>query len=69
MRASMRGVYLISAADHTSVKCRRRPTAPSCTSQSRTCAVDGDGVGTVQMQSEYVHRHRPTENEIASQWH
>ena len=28
MRASMRGVYMISAADHTSVKRRRRPTAP-----------------------------------------
>jgi len=46
MLASMRGVYLISAADHTSVKCRRHPTVPSCASQPRTCAVDGDGVGT-----------------------
>jgi len=36
----MRSMYLISAADHTSVKRRRRPCQP------HTCAVDGGGVGT-----------------------
>ena len=43
----MHGMYLISAADHTSVKCRRRPTEPPCTRQPRTCAVDKGGGGFV----------------------
>jgi len=45
MHASMRGMYLISAADHTSVKHRRRRTAPPCASRPHTCAVDGDVAG------------------------
>jgi len=38
--APMSSMYLISAADHTSVKRRRRPCRP------HNCAVDGGGVGT-----------------------
>ena len=39
MHAPMRSMYLISAADHTSVKRCRRPCWP------HICAVDGGGVG------------------------
>ena len=38
-------MYLISAADHTSVKRRRRPTAPPHACRPRICVVDGDVVG------------------------
>ena len=61
----MHGMYLISAADHTSVKCRRRPTEPPCTRQPRTCAVDGDGAGDAYIK--ISQRLRPAEDEIASQ--
>ena len=39
MRAPMHSMYLIVAADHTSIKRRRYPFRP------HTCAVDGGGVG------------------------
>jgi len=55
MRAPMHGMYLISAAHHTSIKgqIRRHPVAPCCASSPHTCVVDGDRAGDTYMQSKY----------------
>jgi len=41
----MHSMYLISAADHTSIKCSRRPTVPPCACSPHTHAVDRDREG------------------------
>jgi len=60
MRAYMRGVYFISAADHTSVKRRHRPTVPPVQE-------NGDGAGTPQ--SKYVQRLRSAVTVKSRLWH
>ena len=47
----LRELYLISAADHTSVKRRRRSRAPPCASRPRTCVADGDVAGDAYIEA------------------
>ena len=48
----LREMYLISAADHTSVKRRRRSRAPPCaSSRPRTCVADGDVAGDAYVEA------------------
>jgi len=63
-------MYLISDADHTSIKRRRRrrrPTAPPCASRPRTCVVDGMWRGTC-ISKQMRQWLRPAENEIGTQY-